>query len=576
LQLNFRRLSVLVAALACSGAVLSRGGFASQAPPPNALLVKHDPVIGCIVAGQFPILQSCVSLASAPMIGECRANFKAKEAQTYFYVRSKRHENTADQACFQSILPKAKKSLKEVEFHFQCFSKDGSDNRTEDFTAKVVENKGGCDKDKLAAPISPTGPPAVIGSGPGFAVGAGNLLPFAGATLGVGALTTALVVNNDDDNDQGGGGTTTTTTTIVTTTTTTSTSTTSTTSTTQPTQDNRPPEISCSASPTEGEPPLTVQFRLCGSRDPDGDSLRFEYDFGDGGGGGTAESCSESHTYGEGTFTATACVSDRRPDHKRCCTFRISSRREPPPTPSCDTIPPTVAITSPATDDNVGTPFTITASASDNASVASVTFFAVETGGCDLRSGSRQARAAMPPMQIGAPDTIAPYSVNFEPECFTEWELFAVAKDNCGNETTSATVENIDVNQGVCSDARLRAACATNSTTSRTAQLAWASQLEATGAAGRVSLNGTLLATGQGRQEGVAEAKAEENRVDGEVLQGSSSPGLWRFELGAGVAPSSVRVLAGDAVQVSDAAVVFRISGAVGERVSFSFRARDE
>jgi hypothetical protein len=50
---------------------------------------------------------------------------------------------------------------------------------------------------------------------------------------------------------------------------------------------------------------------------------------------------------------------------------------------------------------------------------------------------------------------------------------------------------------------------------------------------------------------------------------------LWRFELGPGVAPSSVRVLAGDALQVSDSVVVFRISGAVGERVSFSFRARD-
>jgi hypothetical protein len=63
--------------------------------------------------------------------------------------------------------------------------------------------------------------------------------------------------------------------------------------------------------------------------------------------------------------------------------------------------------------------------------------------------------------------------------------------------------------------------------------------------------------------------------VDGEVVAGGFAAGLWRFELSEGVAPGSVRVLAGDALEVNDAAVVFRIGGTTGERVSFAFRRRD-
>jgi hypothetical protein len=313
-------------------------------------------------------------------------------------------------------------------------------------------------------------------------------------------------------------------------------------------------------------------MRLCGSRDPDGDDLRFEYDFGDGaGGGGSCES--DAHTYsGEGSWTATACVSDRQPgaDHKKCCTFQVTAAFPPPTPPSCDTIAPSVAITAPPPGPNSSSTIKVAANASDNAAVVSVTFFATPTSlpsSPPVRPTERRAvRQVLPgPITIGT-DTTAPYEVDWNTGCsFGAFNLTAEALDNCGNKTTSAPVSVLltcDELPGAESERSLRS-------------IQWSSQLEAAGSAGRVSLNGSLLASGPGKQQGAAQAKRDENRVDGEVVQGGSRAGLWRFELSEGVAPGSVRVLAGDALEVNDAAIVFRVGGTTGERVSFVFRPRD-
>jgi hypothetical protein len=147
---------------------------------------------------------------------------------------------------------------------------------------------------------------------------------------------------------------------------------------------------------------------------------------------------------------------------------------------------------------------------------------------------------------------------------FGAYNLTAQALDNCGNTTTSSP--SVSSSPATSFPARSRSG--------RSEAFQWSSQLEAAGSAGRVSLNGSLLASGPGKQQGVAQAKRDENRVDGEVVQGGSRPGLWRFELSEGVAPGSVRVLAGDALEVSDSAIVFRVGGTTGERVSFAFAAR--
>ena len=71
---------------------------------------------------------------------------------------------------------------------------------------------------------------------------------------------------------------------------------------------NQAPVARAAASPTQGNPPLTVQFNSGGSTDPDGDPLSYSWAFGDG---GTSTAADPSHTYtSSGTYTARLTVTD--------------------------------------------------------------------------------------------------------------------------------------------------------------------------------------------------------------------------------------------------------------------------
>src|SRR5262249_29159431 len=72
---------------------------------------------------------------------------------------------------------------------------------------------------------------------------------------------------------------------------------------------NQSPIAAASATPTNGPPPLTVQFSSAGSSDPDGDPLSFTWSFGDGSANSTQPT--PSHVYSNaGSYTATLTVSD--------------------------------------------------------------------------------------------------------------------------------------------------------------------------------------------------------------------------------------------------------------------------
>jgi hypothetical protein len=103
------------------------------------------------------------------------------------------------------------------------------------------------------------------------------------------------------------------------------TTTTTTTTTTMP--PNQPPNAVCNVSPTSGESPLRVRFDMCGSSDPDGDTLSYSVVFGDGGSYAGA-SCNVSHRYTapEETmrfFTPVVCVTDGHPGHEACQTCSV-------------------------------------------------------------------------------------------------------------------------------------------------------------------------------------------------------------------------------------------------------------
>jgi hypothetical protein len=66
------------------------------------------------------------------------------------------------------------------------------------------------------------------------------------------------------------------------------------------------------------------------------------------------------------------------------------------------------------------------------------------------------------------------------------------------------------------------------------------------------------------------------NVVEGQLVAGNGRAGTWRFDFGnpGGFERGSIEVRMGQVELLTDSSIVFRLSGSVGERISFSFRAR--
>lgn len=109
------------------------------------------------------------------------------------------------------------------------------------------------------------------------------------------------------------------------------------------------------------------------------------------------------------------------------------------------------------------------------------------------------------------------------------------------------------------------------------ASLRWATILEARGARGQVFLNGAAAAAVRGgRVDLRTDARRGNNDVVA-VLTAADAGGTWRFELvdGQEFEPGSLTPLQGEVVLATPQALVFRVHGRAGERVSFGFRVRD-
>jgi hypothetical protein len=195
----------------------------------------------------------------------------------------------------------------------------------------------------------------------------------------------------------------------------------------------------------------------------------------------------------------------------------------------------------------------VTAFATDNVGVTRVDFYATPP-------------SAGPPVPIFlGNDTTAPYGVGWDPPnlpaCGSQaYTIHSEAFDACLNKGISSGIPIVVFSSLVCP---------------LTGQAFWTSHLDVPGGSGRVTLNDASVAVGRGRVQASARLPRGESRVEAELLNADGKPGVWRFELGPYVAAGSVRVLSGEPVHVSDSAVVFRLTGKAGERVSFTFRTPD-
>ncbi|MFN2455015.1 MAG: PKD domain-containing protein [Pyrinomonadaceae bacterium] len=191
------------------------------------------------------------------------------------------------------------------------------------------------------------------------------------------------------------------------------------------TVNDRPPTAALTGTPTSGNAPLAVSFDGSGSSDPDpGDSVTsYTFDFGEGG-VITQSTPTVSHTYNQaGTYTAKLTVQDSH-GAASTNTAQVSIRVN---------TPPTVSITSPTEGATFSAPanITITANASDSdGTVSKVEFFQNN-------------------IKIGE-DLTAPYSFAWSNVPSGTYTLTAVARDNDGAATTSASVYIVVNDPPVC------------------------------------------------------------------------------------------------------------------------------
>jgi len=147
--------------------------------------------------------------------------------------------------------------------------------------------------------------------------------------------------------------------------------------------------------------------------------------------------------------------------------------------------------------------------------------------------------------------------------------LQAYAQDGCGNSAISSKVQITVYNTGTCVPGP--GASADPSAASTTV----VSELGVPDGAGQVVANGEAAFPRTGRHTLAVRLQAGENRVEATLVEARSG-GTWRFDLGAlpGLRPETLRVVAGDVVQLAADSVTFRLQGRPGERVVFVFSGR--
>jgi hypothetical protein len=101
--------------------------------------------------------------------------------------------------------------------------------------------------------------------------------------------------------------------------------------------------------------------------------------------------------------------------------------------------------------------------------------------------------------------------------------------------------------------------------------LSWLSDLRVPKGRGQVIANQRAWEVASGQQRSALDMPPGEGRIEATLTQAGGA-GSWRFELPSAVEPGTLRVLEGKVESLTANAVVFRLAGKPGERVSFVFR----
>src|SRR5574341_1458873 len=187
----------------------------------DPLTIQHQPV-HCLVAGKYAELDACFEPSAR--VARARVYFRGEGAGDWHYVEMK-----AEAPCFRGVLPRPKKSLKQVSYYVAVTDRDFAEARTEEYATQVVPDEKSC-SGGIVAPFLSSAAAGVGGAAlpVGFVGGLGATAVVTGAAV-VGAGAAGAVIT------RGGGEPPATTTTLSTSPTTITTTTTTTATTTLPT-----------------------------------------------------------------------------------------------------------------------------------------------------------------------------------------------------------------------------------------------------------------------------------------------------------------------------------------------------
>jgi len=166
----------------------------------------------------------------------------------------------------------------------------------------------------------------------------------------------------------------------------------------------------------------------------------------------------------------------------------------------------------------------------------------------------------------------APYATSWsnQPSCGQapedRFRITARAVDNCGNVSNPDFVDVRSTGRGCVRAVATQARGG-----------GWQSELSLAAARGQVVVDGAEAVFPSAGIESFTSAlgpgphRFEATLVD-DAGEGRRPGGAWRFDLSAlRLTPGSLRVVAGEAIQLTADAVVFRLRGRAGERVVFAF-----
>jgi len=545
-----RRAAVMGSALLFVSPALARA---------QSVEIDHK-AVGCIVVGKYPKMSSCFTPASG--LARARVYFRPEGVPSWYYVDMK-----SDQPCYAGILPRPGKKLvgKKIEYYVEAQDRNFNAGRTAEYAPIVVSSAQECKKEVPVAPFVNNATVAVFPSVPAGFVGAGGL--GAGAIIGVAAAGAAAAGTAVAVSGGGSDAPTTLAPAATPTTTTPVAGNVTTTTTLAPKAGNHPPfaVLSTNPDPPQGPSPLSVTFDLCKSSDPDGDPLSYFFEFGDG--GKASGACVQSHTYTASSlrellaldsgFNAEACVVDSS-GASHCRTRNVIAQTPAPPETPTTTVPSapcktTITIDSPTSGQCLsGMSITVSATAKDTGIVNLFADFLGASCGAVVSTVSQTVIGTGPTFSATLDVT------GTGSGCYT---IRATAQNGCiliapslPPPIPATPVPNVFLNS-----------CPFKGTA-----VNWVSDLSLDGRL-QIVLDGAVSVAGRGRTYGVLRSR-EESRVEATLMEAAGKPGLWRFDLaeGGGTAPSRIRVIAGEAVSVTDGSVTFRLQGKPGERIAFA------